>query len=172
MEGRKTCRMASDLQRLQWLLRQADRSDTRLAAAWMLGRACFKAGARQALLQSLRDTHESPRVRAQAAQALGSCDPRSPLGPVIGALIGALDHPDVAMRYQAAGSLGKLQAQRAVPWLLALARTDARYCPGQGRVDEQARQALRRIKAARGRASSARRLLSSGGPDEQPLRPG
>ena len=121
---------------------------TRWGAMYALGRASAKNHeAHAVLLETLSDADEHLRVRAQAAEALGDCfeNARVP-GPlrkkVEDALLDAIDHPDVELRFWCAYALGKLRVKRAIPVLQKLAETDQRVYPTWWEIAEEAKDAI------------------------------
>lgn len=138
---------AGDARRLAKLAREARSSGVRQAAVRSLGRG--RAGTRGlqgVLLDALRDTCESPLVRARAAEALGAFPTRGFLAGE--ALVEALGHPDPELRVAAARTLARLRFRAALGPLATLAAEDRRCCPGAGRVCDEARRSMRRIRSA------------------------
>jgi len=117
-------------------------ANIRMAAAHSLGELDDKRSS-DALLEKLGDSNEDPRVRGQAAEALGRT------ARAIPDLIRALEDSSVEVRYWAAFALGELGDSAALPALERLAQSDDAIRPGSGSIKEEALAAIEGIRRSR-----------------------
>ena len=118
-------------------LRHASEVDKRAAAAYAL-RCLADKRALKALLESLSDQSEHPKVRGEAAEALASLRDRSAVSP----LLFALDDASTEVRFWSAFALGQLGDRRALPKLRRLAEQDKSVLKGWWSVRREARDAI------------------------------
>jgi HEAT repeat protein len=94
------------------------------------------------LISVLSNEHESPKVRAQAAEVLGSRGERRALLP----LLTALDDASVEVRFWAVFALGPLGDPYALAALEGVAATDQAILPRWGPISKEAREAIQHIQ--------------------------
>jgi HEAT repeat protein len=122
-------------------LRTARHSVNRAAAAWLAGKMRITKAV-PILMTFLQSTREEPRVRGEAAEALGSIGDRRAVIP----LISALADPAPEVRFWAAFALGRIGDERAVPHL-RIRTSDSALVPPMGSVGQEARDALASLGA-------------------------
>lgn len=139
----------------QLLLRLLDHPDPAVQepAAYQLG-WLHDLQAVDPLLDVLQDLHRHPRVRAQAAEAigviLGHGDRRTfAMRRCTVMLIAALADVDPIVRFWACYALGSMRAWSALAVLRRVAVDDQAMCPGWWRVGEEAEDAIRMIEGGR-----------------------
>lgn len=96
----------------------------------------------QTLISVLSNEHEHPKVRAQAAEVLGSRGERRALLP----LLTALDDASVEVRFWAVFALGQLGDPYALAALEGVAATDQAILPRWGPISKEAREAIQHIQ--------------------------
>ena len=116
----------------------------RAAAAYALG-ILGGATARQSLLEVLDGT-DTPEVRSHAAEALGHIGDKK----ATKALLRGLNDRSAKVRLWSAFALGEIGDLGALPQLEHLAARDKSVVPKMGKVSNEARRAIRRLKAKSG----------------------
>ncbi len=126
------------------LLREGQDIETRYWAAYAL---CCTADERSTdcLLAALADRNEAPKVRGQAAEALGRIFVFGGQSPAIVPLILALSDSEPEVRFWSAFALGQIRARQALPMLKRLAATDDATVPDWWSVKKEAADAVSTI---------------------------
>jgi hypothetical protein len=125
------------------LIRDGD-AEVRMAAVYALGKI-GDVRASDGLLQVLGDLHERPKIRAAAAESLGSLGARES-GP---ALVAYLRDRSPEVRLFCAFALGELGDVRALRTLQVVAKADKGRVRAYGTVGRAARSAIEAIRRAR-----------------------
>jgi len=115
--------------------------DVRIAAAHALG-LLRDERAFEALVNTLSDPNEDPKVRGMVAEALADLRDHRAVVP----LITALTDESAEVRFWAVFALGELRDPRALAELERLAATDEAILPGWGAVNKEAAAAIQRIR--------------------------
>lgn len=124
------------------LLRGAGDEETRYWAAYALLSTHDARGA-ECLIAAVADTDEAPRVRGQAAEALGVIALSARRGGVATTpLIEALRDPEPEVRFWAAYALGQIRDRAALPALELVAASDDAVVPGWWSVRKEAADAI------------------------------
>jgi HEAT repeat protein len=131
-------------------LLEAHATEKRSAAAYALG-WLQDSRAVDPLVQVLNSTHEDPRVRGLAAEALAQFKaPR-----IVDNLIKALKDKAPEVRFWSAYALGQIGNRRALPELEYLAQNDHTYVANWWKVSEEASEAIHNLNSpAKGRTGT------------------
>jgi len=126
-------------------LRRRNDEERRIVAAWGSG-ALGTRNAVSPLVKVLGDKRESPRLRSEAAEALGYVSDRR----AVPHLIRATFDDSVQVRFWAAFALGQIADPRALPRLRRLASSDHSSLSGWHTVSKEAAFAIRQLRLRRG----------------------
>jgi HEAT repeat protein len=150
----------------------------RAAAARLIGESGIKESVDR--LVALLQSDPEPKVRKDAAYALGLLDDVTAVGAVVaalkdkspmvrgmaaeslaylrdpsavGSLLETLQDPSAEVRYWGAFAIGEIGGEDAIPALRHLSDSDSEIAPGYGSVREEAEEAIRQIQARKNQDS-------------------
>lgn len=126
-------------------LRQGRRLHNRIEAAYVI-RTMNGAKGTTTLERILRDSSESPRLRAFVAETLAHR--HRPFSHSV--LLRTLSDPSREVRFWCAFALGQMRERKALPLLKALADKDSRPVRGWWTVGKEAQDAIRNINRKNG----------------------
>lgn len=125
---------------LIFLLRNASVDEHRIAAAYALAQTQDPIVV-EALIETLGNKSEPPRLRGQAAEALAYLRASSSFD----VLFASLKDPAVEVRFWSVFALGELRDKRAVIELNRIAVQDPGILPGWGTLKKEAEEAIMKI---------------------------
>jgi HEAT repeat protein len=115
--------------------------ERRRAAVYILGNLSIDKSL-SILVPLLRNKSEDPRLRGEAAEALGNIMKET----AIDSLIEALDDGSVEVRFWSIFALGRLKAKKSLPRLRQILLSDKSTLPGWWSIKKEASEAIRNIK--------------------------
>ncbi|OGX05565.1 MAG: hypothetical protein A3G87_00345 [Omnitrophica bacterium RIFCSPLOWO2_12_FULL_50_11] len=123
----------------------------RTAAAYALSSLPWDYRLHRGFIEVLKNSEDSPMVRAQVAETLGSLYRFSQRSSrfyteAVSVLIESLRDKSPEVRFWSAYALGSMRERRALPKLRKLAQSDKAICPGWWAIKDEAKAAIQVIR--------------------------